>query len=241
MHLSRTDTALRLIRGHLNGAEEGVIASFLAQYLAIVFYAEMEEQVGAKVREHITRCSGRGIGQFIQSNMDGMIKRTPKSDIGKLVGQFGERFKSDFEQRIDDRSVTRYSNVITARHAIGHRQGSNITIGEVEQGLHAGNLILDALQGCFEADAARAEGQTSAAPVEHEQGRQAQPITEEPACAPPAVPISVELEGTSTEIINVSAHVPSSGEARRSTAHERPWFVARLSGWMRRRKAEDQR
>jgi hypothetical protein len=154
----------------LGGEEEGVIASFLAQYLAVVFYSEMEEHVGAKVRDHITRCSGTGIGLFIHSNMAGMIKRTPKSDIGKLVAQFGEDFKSEFEEKIDDRSVTRYSNVIASRHAIGHRQGSNITLKEVGQGIEAANQILDALQGCFEADSARAAAGTAAASTGSETG-----------------------------------------------------------------------
>ncbi|WP_292961642.1 hypothetical protein, partial [Novosphingobium sp. UBA1939] len=149
MPLDRTETAIALIKGQEDGGQsDGPISSFLAQYVSVVLYAEMEEEIASVVRDHITSCSSAALGLFIQGNMDGIIRRTPKSDIGKLVLQFGEAFKTAFEDKIDPSSVSRYSNVIAARHAVGHRQGSSITLAEVELGLAGANLIISALKEC---------------------------------------------------------------------------------------------
>jgi hypothetical protein len=51
----------------------------------------------------------------------------------------------------EERRVSFYSNVITARHEIGHRRGSNITVAEVREGHAAANHILDVLKSCFAA------------------------------------------------------------------------------------------
>ena len=153
MLLVRTAAALEVVKAHLtDGTVNGVIESFLAQYISVVLYAEMEDTIAKIVRDHIARCSGQAIGLFIQGNMDGIIRRTPKSDIAKLVRQFGDVFREGFDQRINDRDVSLYSNVIAARHAAGHRQGSNITMTEIELGVAAADAIIAALDGCFATD-----------------------------------------------------------------------------------------
>lgn len=150
MALERTTAALSAISDHVREREtDGVIENFLVQHVAIILYSDMEENIGIIIRDYILACSNEKIADFLRTNMDSIIRRTSKSDISKLVRQFGEPFKQRFESQIEDRTVTSYSNVIEARHATGHRQGSNITLSEVRVGLDAAKSIIQAINNCL--------------------------------------------------------------------------------------------
>lgn len=150
MKLVRTRTAYELIQQDiLSNNPDKLIQSCLAQYLAVIFYAEMEERVAEVISSHLKRFTGSRIGQFLTSNMDRMIGRTPKSDMVKLLGLLGEDFRAKFNDQVDDREVTFYSNVIQARHNIGHRHGSDIAFSEILRAIDAADKILAALDSCF--------------------------------------------------------------------------------------------
>lgn len=131
----------------------------LAQYLAVTFYAEMEEQVAEIISNRLREFTSSPIGQFLTSNMEKIIRRTTKSDIAALLANFGPEFKASFNELVSETDVSFYSNVIMARHSVGHRQGSNITLADIERGLSAAQKILEALHKCF--DAAESIAQSS--------------------------------------------------------------------------------
>jgi hypothetical protein len=81
--------------------------------------------------------------------MDGMIRRTPKSDIAKLLGTLDGAFRTKFNDKITDKQITLYSNIIQARHSIGHKQGSPIDLAEIVTAIDAADAILAALDNCF--------------------------------------------------------------------------------------------
>jgi hypothetical protein len=70
-----------------------------------------------------------------------------------LLGNFGDEFKTTFNQLVSETDVSLYSNVIIARHGVGRRQGSNITLADIDKGINAGEKILAALRNCFESAA----------------------------------------------------------------------------------------
>ena len=151
MKLTRTRAAYDLIRAELDSRPpDKFIESCLVQYLAVVFYSEVEERVSEIISSHLKRFTGSKIGQFLTNNMERIIGRTPKSDIAKLLGVLGDDFKNKFNAEITASEVSFYSNVIQARHQIGHRAGSEINIDEILKGIDAANKILSALDGCFE-------------------------------------------------------------------------------------------
>lgn len=150
MKLDRTAAVLDAVEASIGNGEVGVTASFLAQYTAIILYAEMEEKIAEIVRVRLEQYSHRVIAGFLTSTMGDVIKRTPKSDIAKLVVRFGDDFRGAFNGMIDDKQVQQYSNVIEARHDVGHRRGSNITLKEVRLGQIAADHILQALHQCFD-------------------------------------------------------------------------------------------
>lgn len=150
MKLERTAAVLDAVEATLAEGNAGVAGSFLTQYTAIVLYAEMEERIAEIVRSRLEQYSHRVIAGFLASSMADVIRRTPKSEISKLVLRFGEDFRASFNQLVDEKQVQLYSNVIEARHDVGHRRGSNITLAEVRKGQQAADHILAALHQCFE-------------------------------------------------------------------------------------------
>lgn len=150
MPLNRTNTVLEIIVSQCPPATLGpAIDSFLAQYVAVVLYSEMEEKVSELIKAKLTTHSNSTIAAFLHSNMEKIIRRTPKSDIADLVSQFDMSFKETFNKLIPDATVTRYMNVINARHQAGHGQGASVALVEIQMGLAAANEILDALDKCF--------------------------------------------------------------------------------------------
>lgn len=150
MSLERTSSALTAVQVYIQKEEiDGIIESFLVQHVAIIFYSEMEETVEIIIKEYFERCSTAAIGEFLRNNMRNILRRTSKSDISKLIKQFGNDVKDRFESEITDMTITKYSNIIQSRHATGHRQGSNITLREIEEGLESARLILRALDNCL--------------------------------------------------------------------------------------------
>jgi hypothetical protein len=150
MPLVRTRVAFELIQTDVTANKpDKFIQSCLAQHLAVTFYAEMEERVAEIISTHLKRFTGSRIGQFLTANLDQMIGRVPKSDISKLLGLLGEDFKAKFNDQIPERDVSMYSNIIQARHSIGHKNGSEIAMSEILLGIDAADKILTALDNCF--------------------------------------------------------------------------------------------
>jgi len=150
MPLVRTRAAYELVQADiLANTPDKFIESCLAQYLAVIFYAEMEERVTEIISSHLKRFTGSRIGQFLTANMDHMIGRVPKSDMARLLGLLGEEFKQKFNGLIEEREVSIYSNIIQARHNIGHKHGSEIEISEIMPAIEAADKILSALDKCF--------------------------------------------------------------------------------------------
>lgn len=150
MSLDRTDAILKIVEEAVRGgALPGPTQSFLAQYIAVVLYSEMEEKVSDIVKCHLEQFTDQAVANFVTNSLADLLKRIPKSDISKLTARFGDDFKTRFNDAVEERRVSLYSNVISARHEIGHRRGSNITVSEVREGHTAANHILDVLKDCL--------------------------------------------------------------------------------------------
>lgn len=150
MNLNRTRVAYTFIRDHVaNEKPDSFIESCLAQYLAVIFYAEVEEKISEIITLHLKRFTASRLGHFLSANMDNIISRTPKSDIAKILGLMDEGFKSQFNQAVAQNDVSFYSNIIRARHNVGHKQGATVNLNEIMQGIDAADKILVAIDKCF--------------------------------------------------------------------------------------------
>lgn len=152
MTLTRTLTQFSIIDAQVKALEmDTFLQNCLAQYLAVAFYSEMEEQISSIISNRLQEFTTSPIGLFLTSNMENIIRRTAKSDLVALLSNFGPEFKTSFNELVSETDVSFYSNVITARHSVGHKQGSNVTLADIERGLFAAQNILMALHKCFDA------------------------------------------------------------------------------------------
>jgi hypothetical protein len=136
MNLSRTRAILQAFEAQIAALDlDDFMRNSLAQYLAVIFYSEMEERIADLIGHQLQKYTNTLIGRYLAANMDKIIRRTPKSDIVDLLANFGEQFKLAFNDLISDRDVSIYSNVIAARHGVGHRKGSNVTLLEIKDGI----------------------------------------------------------------------------------------------------------
>jgi len=150
MQLDRTATVLDIISTQRNnGTLLSALDSFLAQYVAVILYSEMEEKISELIQKKLSEHTNQTIATFLNSNMQGIIKRTSKADIAKFVAMFDSNFKTDFNSMITDVTAARYQNAIQARHDAAHGKGSGVTLSDLELGLRAANEILLALDACF--------------------------------------------------------------------------------------------
>lgn len=151
MKLTRTRASHEIIAQGLVGLDhDPFVESCLAQYLAVTFYSEMEERIAEIISSHLRKFTDSRIGQYLAANMDNMIRRTSKSDLTKFLGLLDEQFRIKFDSQITERQVSFYSNVIQARHNVGHKQGSPINLSEILVAIDAADAILQALNKCFE-------------------------------------------------------------------------------------------
>lgn len=150
MRLVRTAAAYQLVDAYVTAAKpDPFIVSCLAQYLAVVLYAEVEERIAEVIEAKLQKFTTTTVGRFLTSNMEKIIRRTRKSDIADLLSNFDAAMQANFNAAVPTNVVTVYSNVITARHNVGHKQGSNITLSDLAAGIAAAEKIIDELDNCF--------------------------------------------------------------------------------------------
>lgn len=149
--LERTEFAIEEVRRHLRavGAPSPQVENFLAQYLTVTFYAEMERKVKEIYSRRIARNADPRVSYFAEESADKWSRLVPKSDIAKLAGCFGDDCKDRFNGALNQRDVSIYSSVINSRHDASHGTGGNVTISQVEEAATAAANILDHLEAAI--------------------------------------------------------------------------------------------
>ena len=146
--LPRTELALGEVKNHLasSGVANSALTSYLAQYLAVCFYCEVEEKVKEILCDRLRFTGDQKLEYFVKKQHEKMLERVKKSDLVCVLELFGEDCRSDFDGTVEERDVSYYSNAITGRHNTCHNGGSNLTINDIELALPAANTVLDALE-----------------------------------------------------------------------------------------------
>lgn len=148
--LIRTSYALEVIKSYLKNmtgdeSKRLQIENFLAQYLTVCFYAEMEEKVLKIYSKRLSRDADDRIKYFSKESAKAWGRLVPKSDISKLAACFGDDCKEKFNDNLEDRDVSIYSSVIKSRHDASHGRGGNVTIKDIEGAIVSASIILSKL------------------------------------------------------------------------------------------------
>jgi hypothetical protein len=142
LEFSRTKQALSTATSHLSTSSDPEIQHYLMQFVSVVFYSELEAKLAIVIENVLTKqCGVRG-GQFVKTHLASILKRAEKKDIAKLVSGFGDDLLGKFNSLVDDQQVSAYSNLILARHRVGHSTGVEINPADVRNGVLAAEHIL---------------------------------------------------------------------------------------------------
>src|SRR5690606_34744000 len=83
---------------------------------------------------------------FVRAAVDKKYRSIDKHQLSGLVGMFCQAAKRSFDAALDDKTLTLYGNVVTERHKVAHTRLASITLGDVENGVEAADLILIELE-----------------------------------------------------------------------------------------------
>ena len=152
-YLLRTLSAFEECRNHIEEKQlTGTpIEFFLTQYLLVLLSADMQEEISRISIGTITRSpESHHLEKFVTESIGKLLRSVGKSELAGLLGHFGEEVKIDFNSRLDEVDVSLYSNVITARHKVAHKNGSEISFIDLEKGISSAVRIIAAYEAALQ-------------------------------------------------------------------------------------------
>ena len=147
MPLNRTSLVVHTARSHLDSLPDdmpnkSLVAIYLAQVATVTLCSEIEESIVKLVQERLARAENAKVAHFIVKTNDGMIRRIPKSDIVKTVGLFGDEAMAALNAIFTPQEITKYGNVVNARHVTAHGAGGTVTLDEVAEAVAIAERML---------------------------------------------------------------------------------------------------
>ena len=140
--LSRTRSVSVALADYIAANPDPEIESYSAQYLTIVFYAEVESKVRDLCHLIFEAYSDKRIGTFLSRNQATILNRIKKSELSELASLFGDEVKTAFNDGITESEVADYNNVVLARHKVGHGPGVNVTPLEIKRAVDIAEKML---------------------------------------------------------------------------------------------------
>lgn len=146
--LDRAESVLDLVNDVIKDCRDKSVANtellevIAAQYVAVVAYADIERELGDMIEKRLKRIGDEKVSYFIYKLNEKMFKRVPKTDIAETAACFGDNCRADLNNRITEKDVQSYTNLIQTRHDVAHPGTSNATMAGVRDGLEAGKRIL---------------------------------------------------------------------------------------------------
>ena len=145
--LLRTKSAVDDCERHLtSSAAFGTeIESYLTQYLLVVLCADIQQEIYRISEARASLLKDEAITSYVAATARKVLRSVGKDEIAKFIGNFGPEFKSKLNDSIDDSDVTVFNNAVNNRHDIAHKQGTQITFGELKSAVSVAHKILAAV------------------------------------------------------------------------------------------------
>ena len=154
--LLKTSDALEKCKEHLQDTKslDSPIATYLAQYLSIIFCAEMEETIKHLFNQAVKNRSNQLSDSELQEFINNQLKKLKhsglkKGELADYVKTFSEQAKEKFNNQLEnkDSEITAYNNMIINRHSVAHTsQVSQFSFLELKKAVESANKILIAMQ-----------------------------------------------------------------------------------------------
>ena len=147
---------MRRCEEHLDaaGVRSTDIENYFVEYLLIRICAEYETRVTALVHRRCSRSTDTHIRSFAQKTAEYVCKRFDISDIAKILGRFGDDYRSNFHGlAMAGTAHVSWTNLYSNRQAVAHRAGTQMSFGDLKKDYQESLLVLDALVSALTLDA----------------------------------------------------------------------------------------
>ncbi len=145
MRLERTRLVLEKSQAVVSQGQLGqdIFASYITEYILIVFYSEIEEMIQKFIFEKLESQGESEIANFICSMARAQIKRIKKSELSDTLGYFSKHKKDYFNKELDEQKIAKYQNFILNRHNTAHANGSvTVSWSDVQEIAEVGEEIV---------------------------------------------------------------------------------------------------
>lgn len=134
MKLNRTrlvlEEAKRVLVDHL--VQQSPMASYLTEYILIIFYSEVEEKINETTYKFIGNAiSSPAISDFLYKSKKSILQRIKKGELCDTLELFGKNKKTIFLSLITESEFQQYQNFMINRDKVAHSMG-DVTISWLE-------------------------------------------------------------------------------------------------------------
>jgi hypothetical protein len=134
---------------HLNESQawSTQVESYLTQYILVILCADVQQSVYLLLEGRISASSSTdaGLKSFAYSMGVRCLRSFVKGDLSNFLALFGHEVRNNFNDALDDRTVTIYNNALKNRHEVAHSSGSTITFRELAEIYEAAVRVLGAI------------------------------------------------------------------------------------------------
>jgi hypothetical protein len=155
--IDRIADAMDACRNHLDatGARNTEVESFLVGFLLVMICSEYEIAIKAMVSKRAEKCGDGDVHGFVREHIGKIVRGIKVSDLTGVVGSFSSAAKEHFQKAvINQQPHVSYDNIMTNRHSVAHRSGSQVTFSELEGFIKESDKVLDAAAEALGLDAA---------------------------------------------------------------------------------------
>lgn len=147
-HLNRTAAVLEDCIKHIEstGAEGSSIEAYLTQHLLVILCADIEVALLQMIEVRAKMTGDDKLASFCLSAAKKVIRSVRKCDLADILGNFGDSCRVRFNETVDDRVTTAYSNAVQARHKVAHSAGIQMTLREFTNAFEATEVVLNAFE-----------------------------------------------------------------------------------------------
>jgi hypothetical protein len=155
MKFSSLESLMKRCEEHLDttGMRSTDIENYFVEYLLIRICAEYETRVTALVHRRCSRGTDAHIKSFAQKTAEYVCKRFDISDIAKILGRFGDDYKTNFHGlAMGGTAHVSWNNIYSNRQAVAHKAGAQMSFGDLKKDYQDSLLVLDALVSALTLD-----------------------------------------------------------------------------------------
>lgn len=102
------------------------LMSHWSRYLCVLVSGFMEMSIRTLVAEYVSRRAAPEVAYFIGQRLK-VFQNAKTNKILDLIGEFGNEYRQNLDQRIDDEMKDAVDSIVTNRHSIAH--GRDVGIG----------------------------------------------------------------------------------------------------------------